>query len=91
VLLIYEGSARSPVEPVFHLWPCNLPAWNFFHACGTQWRHGFEGPTGLDYAGVEVVMERRRVPRRQRDKLWDLLIAMESGALRGWREKAVEK
>jgi hypothetical protein len=77
--------------PEFYLWPENVDAWQFFRSCGTQWRHGFNGPTGLDYAGVEVVMERRRIPRRRRHRLWQLVWAMEGGALAGWAERRAEE
>lgn len=35
--------------------PHALAVWEFFSGpCATQWRHGFSGPTGLDYTGVEA-------------------------------------
>lgn len=44
-----------------------------------------EGPTGMAWEGVQVRVE-RLVPRRRQRALWDLLEAMERGALRGWHE-----
>lgn len=80
---------EDPVDqppPFFHLWPENLPAWQLFHACGTQWRGDMGGRTGLDYDGCEVVMRRRRIPPRQRDRFFALLQVAERGALLGWSE-----
>jgi hypothetical protein len=77
--------------PRFYLWPENVPAWLFFRACSTQWRHGFNGPTGLDYAGVEVLMRRLRVPFRRRDRMLQLVRAMERGSLLGWAEMRDER
>ena len=34
------------------MWPENWPALQLFIRCQTQWRHGFNGPTGLDYGAV---------------------------------------
>jgi len=82
-----EGAVPRERGPVFYLWPEHVPAWNFFCACRTQWRHGFEGPTGLDYAGVECLMDQFSLPRRRRLKLWPLVRAAESGYLQGLSER----
>lgn len=34
------------------LWPCNVQAWQLWLELQTQWRHGFNGRTGLDYGAV---------------------------------------
>lgn len=78
-------------DKVFCLWPENVPAWQLWHACSTQWHHGFQGPTGLNYEGCEVVMRRRRIPPRKRDRFFALLQAMERGALEGWRQLREER
>lgn len=78
-------------EPCFYLWPENVWMWQVFIACRTQWRSGFVGATGLDYAGVQTVFEKKlRIPRRKQDEAWRLLDAMEIGALLGWGEKREE-
>jgi hypothetical protein len=41
-------------EPVS---PDAADALRLFEACATQWRVGFSGPTGLDYAGAAVVAQ----------------------------------
>lgn len=74
-------------QRVFYLWPENVPYWNLFLACHTQWNHGMDGRTSLNYPGVEVVMQRKHIPPRKRDRAFALMQAMEVGALTGWREQ----
>lgn len=81
----------TPAHRTFYLWPENVPAWSLFQACGTQWRQSMEGATGLDYPGCEVVMRRRRIPQRDRDRMFCLLQAMERGALKGWHQLREER
>ena len=73
----------------FYLWPENVPAWRFFRSCSTQWRHGFNGPTGLDYASVNVLIE--QLHPRKRARMWELVRAMEHGALVGWDQLRAEQ
>jgi hypothetical protein len=47
---------------------------------------GGAGPTGLDYAGVEVVMRRCGVPRDRRDDVFDDLQVLEAAALAQMRD-----
>jgi hypothetical protein len=88
-----DDPAAQPAAPAtFYLWPENLPAWEFFQqGCGTQWRYGQAGPTGLDYCAVDLLMRRRHIPLRKRARLLLLVQAMEHGALQGWRELADER
>lgn len=39
------------------LYQANLPAFNLFMACWTQFRHGFNGPTGLDYNTIKIAAQ----------------------------------
>jgi hypothetical protein len=87
--LVPDGPVVPP-RKVYCLWPENVPAWDLWMACRTQWHHGFNGPTGLDYEGCEIVMRRRRIPPRKRDRLFALLQAMERGALLGWQQQRDE-
>jgi hypothetical protein len=61
----------------------------------TQWRHGYSGPTGLDYSGVRASPALRRVPRKQREELMQDLCVMEfawlSERARVSEEKAKER
>lgn len=89
--LYVDGAVDLGRDPVFYLWPENVQAWHFFRAVETQWRHGVSGPTGLDYAGVQCVMDRARIrPGRQR-KMWRCVWAMERGALTGWAQARAER
>lgn len=72
--------APAPQLEPFHLWPEHVPALVLWTAVQTQWRHGFDGPTGLDYAGVRVVMRHQRAPRERFDELQ----IMERAALAEW-------
>jgi len=87
--LVPDGPVLEPVQP-FYLWPENLPAWQLWRACGTQWHHGFNGRVALNYEGCEIVMRRCRIPPRKRDRFFALLQAMERGALEGWEQKRLE-
>ena len=84
--LLREGAAALPAsdEP-FYLWPEHLPAYNLWCAAQTQWRHGFNGPTGLDYAGVRAHMAGRVARRHQARRLAELQ-CMERAALEAWGE-----
>lgn len=70
------GPITAP-EEVFVLWPECLPAFNLFQACATQWRHGPSGPTGLDYAGVRCTAAFRRIPRADREAVFEDVCTME--------------
>ena len=72
----------------FGLWPENVPAWNLWLACQTQWRIGMGGPTGLDYAGIEALMRMRNVSRAERPGLIEGLQVMEVVALEEFAAKA---
>ncbi len=38
-----------------HVSPTGLEQWELWGRVQTQWRFGFDGPTGLAYEGVDVV------------------------------------
>lgn len=76
-------------EDVVEIWDINVAAFNAFQAMDTQWRlvglGGLGGGairTGLDYAGVEVVMRMRELPASD----FALIQAMETGALEAYGE-----
>lgn len=71
---------------VFYLWPENVPAWQLFQRCGTQWRTSMAGREGLDYAGVRVVMDLGTIRPRQRRQRFAEVQVMESAALKAWSE-----
>ena len=86
-----DSGAEAPaaravdVEP-WHLWPCNERTWRLWLRVQTQWRSSVAGRTGLDYAGVRVVVD-RHTPRRQRGEAFDTLCSMERAALLAWDER----
>jgi hypothetical protein len=81
----------TQVKRRFYLWPANEPAYRFFVSLRSQWRHGFDGPTGLDYEAVEGELRRRIRPPRRRSRMRDLVRVMEQGALHGWGEVREER
>jgi hypothetical protein len=78
-------------KPRFYLWPENERAWRFFLSLRSQWRHGFDGPTGLDYEALEGELRRRVRPARRRGRMRELVRVMEHGALQGWSQLREER
>jgi hypothetical protein len=81
-----EPSTRQ--QRVFYLWREHEEAVRVFLACRTQWRVGFDEPTGLDYAGVESLIRMRRLVQRPRlpEVLAELQI-LEDETLAEWRRQ----
>jgi len=75
---------QAEAAQCFDVLPENWDAARLFVAVGTQWRYaGMAGlPTGLDYAGVAVVMERLGFD----GETFGQLQIMEGAALAYWRE-----
>lgn len=48
------------------------------------------GATGLDYAAVWALID-RRVPRRRRDEVFSALQGMERAVLKVWSDKAEQE
>lgn len=69
------------------LWPELVPALNLWFAVQTQWRHGWGGPTGLDYAGVRASPAFRALDRAQREPAFADLCIMERAAILAWAER----
>lgn len=67
--------------PPFDIWPDNLQAFNVFVSMLTQWRTGFNGPTGLDYSALPEVWRRTKTAPQDRDDVFDCLRVMEDAAL----------
>ena len=81
------GTAGQPDDSIVCLWPENVRAWGLWLRLQTQWRVGFDGKTGLDYAGVRACLDLCRIPRRLHARLFDLVHAMELAALGVWRDE----
>lgn len=79
---------RAPVVcEALYLWPDNVRSWNLFQAMSTQWMVGMAGTTGLSYPGVEVVMRKARVKRRDEERVFYEIQCMERATLSAWRER----
>ncbi len=82
-----EPGANQPDHDIpLHLWSENWPVWCLWRDVETQWRAGVNGATGLDYAGVWAVIE-RRFRRKDRKTVFWLVQAMEEVTLAEWRDK----
>jgi hypothetical protein len=84
--------ASTRRQPLFFLWPEHEEVLGVFAACRTQWRVGFDGPTGLDYAGIESLIRMRRLVQRPRvpEVLAELQI-LEDETLAEWRRQRQAK
>lgn len=86
--------AEKPVldnVDVFYLWPENVPAFSVFRQLRTQWRIGWAGPTGLDYAAVVSHLQTIGMRGRKLREMYSAVLQMEMGALQGFFEISTEK
>lgn len=70
------------------VWPENHAAFILFHDLFTQWRVGMSGPTGLDYAAMYPLLDRRAQSQQEWDQLFEDLQLMEAAALKQMRENS---
>ncbi len=86
-----DGGTPPPLEvfDVYHLWPCNLPAWRLWNQVQTQWRSaGMGGRTGLDYDAVlRYMREAARIRKPRIAGLFAAIKVMEAAALNAWAEQ----
>ncbi len=68
------------------VWPEHWAALELFTCLLTQWRSGFNGATGLDYAVLPVVFELQGVEKDQQRARFDELQIMERAALEAMRK-----
>lgn len=83
------GLKRDEVPEDAHLrvWPENWDAVQLFIALATQWQVGFNGPVGLRYEAVPMVLRLRGVPRSGWPMLFDQVRLMEAEALKFFAER----
>lgn len=74
-----------PPEDVF-VWDINMPVFNWFANCDTQWRTGMNGATGLDYTAVRATAEMMGFKKKQITDMFPDLKVMENEALITMRE-----
>lgn len=67
---------------VIETWPDTQAAIHLFLDMSTQWRSGFSGRTGLDYAALPTVLDLRGIPAAEREGLFDDLRVMEIETLK---------
>jgi hypothetical protein len=85
--LAQVGLLREDVQVDVEVWTENWPSLELFSALSTQWRVGMNGPTGLDYSAVPVVMDMRGIePDARRDIFEDIRI-MERAAIEVFRDQ----
>lgn len=71
------------------LWAENWPAIKFYlEVMQTQWRHGFSGPTGLDYNVLLHELDRMALSKEDYDDLFGSIRVIEKTALNEERPKA---
>lgn len=75
--LVQTAETHADVE----VYPDVVPAVELFFSLRTQWRSGFGGVTGLDYAALPAVMDFRGVPAANRGGLFEDLQTMEFAVL----------
>lgn len=73
--------AAVAVERTAFLWPDNVAAWRAWEAVQTQWRIGFSGATGLDYAGVRAYLDEIGLAGEERREVFAGILACERATL----------
>lgn len=64
------------------LWPENKAAFDLFFSLRTQWRHGFNGATGMDYAPLFRLMDDMGLTGDDRKKMFNDIRHCETVALK---------
>lgn len=76
----------------FEVWPINgLAVGFFFDYCETQWRMGFNGPTGLDHSAVLADLRTLRLKREDFNQLYADVRHMERACLAEMSRLAKQK
>lgn len=86
--------ARRPEDDTFDLWRENEPAFVLFRSVETQFVYDQGLPTGLDYSRVRAAPAFRRIPRGQREDVFEDVCWIERAWLRErvrMHNEAVEK
>lgn len=92
---VNEAAAAFGLIPVFqeertedlYLWPENVGTWQLFRSLSTQWKYTEGQAVGMDYPGVEVVMRKWRIPRKDELQVFSEIQAMEQATLKAWSER----
>lgn len=73
------------------IWPDNQHIVRVWLAMQTQWRVGFSGATGLDYAVLPVVMRGVQVPLNERMDIFAGVQVMERTTLKVWNAARIKR
>lgn len=79
---------QQPEPDLCEVWAEHMPALRLFIGMRTQWREGFDGPTGLDYSVLPLVERRLGLTRQDAAQAFPHLQVMEQVALTWYRERA---
>ena len=82
------GAQPEDVAGDLEVWFENADAVAVFAKVRTQWRHGFNGITGLIYDEVWRMIRRLRVPLERRDEVFADVQVMERAVLEMAKEKS---
>ncbi len=69
------------LDDTVEIWPDNDTAVRVFCAMQSQWRVGFAGATGMDYAALPAVLSLLGIPADEHPDTFDCLRVMEAEAL----------
>ncbi len=75
------GFTVADYEESIEVWPENWQAFQIFGQMGTQWRVGFNGPTGLDYQTLFEILDRYSLDGDEWWQMFDDIRLCESKAL----------
>ena len=80
-------SAEDYIEEV-ELWTENWPVISLFRKMATQWRIGMNGPTGLDYQTLFLLIDRQELSKEDAAQMFDDMRVCEAAALESLFENA---
>lgn len=88
VIAARQAAAQQVDGPgIFRLWPEHVPALQLWQSVETQLRWDDGQPTGLDYWGVRCSPAFRKLPRDQRESIFEDVCTME----RAWIAAKLKK
>lgn len=69
------------------VYPGHEQAYRLFHAIGTQWRSGMDGPYGLDYSVAYRWLDNEGIKPSKQNQIITELALIEQGALQAMQER----
>ncbi len=84
--LAAQGLTLADFDADVELWPENMTTVEVFASMTTQWQTGMNGPTGLRYEALPVVLDLLGIAAPARRDVFDGLRVMERAALAEMRE-----